>query len=68
MYKYKSTVEKIREVLLPHESSLEAMCDLATCLLKELVPGIEIITGTVFDHRLKKEYTHVWAYDNKEHY
>lgn len=68
MYKYKSTVEKIREVLLPHESSLEAMCDLATGLLKELVPGIEIITGTVFDHRRKKEYTHVWAYDTKEHY
>lgn len=68
MYKYKSTVEKIREVLLPHESSLEAMCDLAAGLLKELVPGIEIIAGKVFDHRRKNYYNHVWAYDTKEHY
>ena len=68
MYKYKATVEKIREVLLPYEPSLEAMCDLATALLKEIVPGIEIIAGTVFDSRRKNEYTHVWAYDTKEHY
>lgn len=68
MYKYKATLEKIREVLLPYEPSLEAMGDLATGLLKEIVPGIEIIAGKVFDHRRKNYYTHVWAYDTKEHY
>lgn len=68
MYKYKDTIERIREVLLPYEPCLEAMCDLATGLLKELVPGIEIIVGTVFDNRRKDYYTHVWAYDTKEHY
>jgi len=62
MYKYKPTLEKIREVLLPYESSLEAMCDLSTCLLKELVPHIEIIAGEVRGHN------HIWAYDTKENY
>lgn len=68
MYKYKATVEKIRDVLLPYEPCLEAMCDLATGLLKELVPGIEIIAGTVVDNERKGEYSHIWAYDTKEHY
>ena len=48
MYKYKSTLDKIREVLLPY--SLEAKCDLATCMLTELVPHIEIISGRVHHH------------------
>jgi len=60
MYKYKSTLEKIREVLLPY--SLEAKCDLATCMLTELVPHIEIIAGQVHHHN------HVFAYDSKEKY
>ena len=68
MYKYKATVERIREVLLPYEPCLEAMCDLATGLLKELVPGIEIIAGEVFDNERGGDYTHIWAYDTKEKY
>ena len=66
MYKYKVTVDKIREVLLQYDSSLEAMCDLATCLLIQIVPHIEIIAGEVTYH--SKKINHVWAYDSKEKY
>lgn len=64
-YKYKATLEKIREVLLQYESNLEAMCDLATCLLTQIVPHIEIIAGEV---HTEKKINHVWAYDTKEKY
>jgi hypothetical protein len=64
-YKYKTTLDKIREVLIQYESTLEAMCDLATCLLTQLVPNIEIIAGEVHTH---KKINHVWAYDTKEKY
>jgi hypothetical protein len=68
MYKYKAIVERIRDVLIPYEPSLEAMCDIATGLLKELVPGIQIFAGKVFDNRRNHYYPHVWAYDTNEHY
>jgi len=64
-YKYKATLDKIREVLLQYESNLEAMCDLATCLLTQLVPKISIIVGYVDTH---KRINHVWAYDRVEKY
>lgn len=64
-YKYKTTLEKIREVLLQYESSLETMCDLANCLFTQIVPHIEIIAGEV--HTFKR-INHVWAYDTKEKY
>jgi len=64
MYKYKPVVDRIREVLLPYES-LETMCDLATCLLTQLVPNIEIIAGEV---TTDKKTNHIWAYDTKEKY
>lgn len=60
MYKYKTILDKIREVLLPY--SLEAKGDLATCMLSELVPHIEIIAGQVQSHN------HIFAYDSKEKY
>ncbi len=65
-YKYKATLDKIREVLLQYESNLEAMCDLATCLLNQLVPHISIIAGEV--HTSDEIINHVWAYDEKEKY
>ena len=64
MYKYKSTLDKIREVLLQYET-LDNMCDLATCMLSELVPNIEIIAGEV---QTDKKRNHVFAYDTKEKY
>ena len=64
-YKYKATLDKIREVLRQYNSDLEAMCDLATCLLTQIVPNIEIIAGEVHTH---KRINHVWAYDTKEKY
>lgn len=64
-YKYKTTLNKIREVLLQYESNLEAICDLATCLLTQIVPNIEIIAGEVHTY---KRINHVWAYDTKEKY
>jgi hypothetical protein len=64
-YKHKATLDKIREVLRQYNSDLEAMCDLATCLLTQLVPKISIIVGTVYTY---KEINHVWAYDEAEKY
>jgi hypothetical protein len=64
MYKYKSTLEKIREVLIQYDS-LETMCDIATCMLIELVPNIEMIAGEV---KTDKKRNHVFAYDTKEKY
>jgi hypothetical protein len=65
MYKYKATLDKIRAILIKYEPSLEAMCDLATCLLTKLLPNIEIIVGKV---HTPKRINHVWAYDSKEKY
>jgi hypothetical protein len=64
-YKYKATLDKIREVLLQYESNLEAMCDLATCLLTQLVPNILVIAGEVHTY---KRIQHVWAFDDVEKY
>ena len=60
-YKYKPTLDKIREVLLQY-STLDTMCDCAVCMLYQIIPHIEIIAGEVH----KKN--HVWAYDTKEKY
>jgi hypothetical protein len=65
MYKYKATLDKIRDVLINYEPSLEAMCDLATCLLTQTLSNIEIIVGEV---HMNKRINHVWAYDTKEKY
>jgi len=64
-YKHKATLDKIREVLRQYESNLEAMCDLATCLLTQLVPGILVIAGEVHTHKITN---HVWACDDIEKY
>jgi hypothetical protein len=61
-YKYKDTLDKIREVLLRYGTNLETMCDCATYILSNVIPYIEIIVGEV--HRKN----HVWAYDSKEKY
>ena len=53
---------------MAHPTHHQGEVDIATGLLKELVPGIEIIAGRVFDNRRKDYYTHVWAYDTNEHY
>jgi hypothetical protein len=64
-YKHTATLDKIREVLLQYEPNLEALCDLATCMLSQLVPHISIIAGEVHTH---KRINHVWAYDTAEKY
>jgi hypothetical protein len=61
-YKHQATLKKIRDILIKYEPNLEAMCDLATCMLYHLVPAIEIIAGEV-NHK-----NYIWAYDTKEKY
>ena len=64
-YKYKSTLAKIREVLLKYNKNMESMCDCAVCVLMNLIPNIELIVGEV---HLDKKISHVWAFDTKEKY
>ena len=66
VYKYKSVLTKLREVLLKYNKNMESMCDCCVCVLMNLIPSIELIVGEV--HLDKKKISHVWAYDTKEKY
>jgi hypothetical protein len=70
MYKHADIVNAIYIVLSDYEPNLEAMCDCASWMLKELLihhrqyeeKDVELICGKV------NKTNHIWVYDKKENY
>jgi hypothetical protein len=70
MYKHTDIVNAIYTVLVEYEPDLEAMCDCASWMLRELlikyrkysVDEVELLCGKV------KGINHIWVHDKKEDY